>query len=86
MPTSAPRPTTYAAVDGDLAALSHIQRDESKALNGDIHDTFSSARTITLVVLVLALLAGAALAFFIARGIKRGVQPADHPLPQPRRA
>jgi methyl-accepting chemotaxis protein len=63
----------YAGVDGDLAKLSHIQRDQSKALNGDIRETFSSARTITLVVLALALLAGAALAFFTARGIKRDV-------------
>jgi methyl-accepting chemotaxis protein len=68
--TAAP---AYAKVDGDLARLSKIQRSESEKLDGSIADTYGSARTLTILVLLGALLAGAAMAYVVARGIKRGV-------------
>jgi methyl-accepting chemotaxis protein len=63
----------YAAVDGDLAALSRVQETESRRLDDEITSDYTSARTLTLIAIVLALLAGGAIAYFIARGIKRGV-------------
>jgi hypothetical protein len=64
----------YSAVDGDLAALSAVQKTESKSLHEGIVAKYHSSRTITLVALLLALAVGAGIAFLIARGIKSGVQ------------
>src|SRR5262249_382113 len=65
---------TYASVDGDLAGLSKVQQTPSKQLTGDIADKYASSRTMTLAALIVALLLGAGIAFFVARGIKVGVQ------------
>ncbi|NUT56236.1 MAG: methyl-accepting chemotaxis protein [Thermoleophilia bacterium] len=63
----------YGKVDADLAALGRVNQSEAKALNADIAGKYRSSRAVTLVVLLLALVAGAGLAFLVARGIKTGV-------------
>ena len=63
----------YAVVDADLAKRARAEEAEALALDKQITDDFHSARTLTLIALILALLAGTAIATFIARGIKRGV-------------
>jgi methyl-accepting chemotaxis protein len=63
----------YARVDGDLADLSGVNDRVAKQLNREIGSTYSGARTLIVVLVLLAIAIGAALAFVIARGIVGGV-------------
>jgi methyl-accepting chemotaxis protein len=63
----------YAAVDGDLAHLSSVNDREAKRLDDEIASAYVKGRTLTIVVLLIALAVGGGLAFLVASGIKRGV-------------
>jgi methyl-accepting chemotaxis protein len=56
------------------AKLFDLQVREAGAGNTAIKATSSSQRTLTLVLLAVAILSGAAVAFFIARGISNGIK------------
>jgi methyl-accepting chemotaxis protein len=60
-------------VEADLEKLAGTEQAASRALDEEITKDFHTAREETLIALALALLAGIAIATFIARGIKRGV-------------
>jgi methyl-accepting chemotaxis protein len=63
----------HTKVDRDLANLVAVNDGVARRLDEQITSTYRSSRTITLVVLIAAILAGFAIAFLIARGIKKGV-------------
>jgi methyl-accepting chemotaxis protein len=63
----------YAAVDGDLAGLAHVNQEEAQRLGAHITGQYHASRRLTLIALVLALIVGAGIAFLVARGIKTGV-------------
>jgi methyl-accepting chemotaxis protein len=67
---AAPR---YAEVDAALANLVKVNDQVASELNADIAGTYRSSRTLTLVMLLAALLLGAALAWRVANGIVSGV-------------
>jgi methyl-accepting chemotaxis protein len=64
----------YAAVDGDLAHLSNVNDREAKRLSQHITSAYSRGRMLTIAVLLIALAAGGAIAFVVAKGITRGVR------------
>jgi methyl-accepting chemotaxis protein len=64
---------TGVKVMADLETLSTINADEAKRLQGQIGDAFTSGLWITIGFLLAAVMVGMALAFWIARGISRGV-------------
>ncbi|MBA3877463.1 MAG: hypothetical protein C0498_11135, partial [Anaerolinea sp.] len=75
----------YAEVTGEALPAFEGVRDgmtklfESKdalsaSLSEEIASTYESSRTITIVLVVLAILVGLALSFWVARGISRGVK------------
>jgi methyl-accepting chemotaxis protein len=63
----------YLATDTVIGELIAVNDKVAHELNDDIAATYSSSRTITVVVLLLALVLGGALAFVVARTIKQGV-------------
>jgi methyl-accepting chemotaxis protein len=63
----------YAKVDGQLANLVKVNDQVAKGLNGDIAATYRSSRTLTLALLLGALLLGAGIAWRVAGGIVAGV-------------
>jgi methyl-accepting chemotaxis protein len=63
----------YAKVDGDFAGLGDVNDRVAKQLDRDIGSTYSGARTLIIVLVMLAIAIGGSLAFVIARGIVRGV-------------
>jgi methyl-accepting chemotaxis protein len=64
---------TGVKVMADLESLSTINADEALRLEGQIGDAFDSGLWITIGFLLAAVIVGMALAFWIARGISRGV-------------
>ena len=62
------------AVTIDLAALVANNSDLAKTQVGDVNSTAGSSTTITIVLLLVALLAGFGLAYYVARGIVKGVK------------
>jgi methyl-accepting chemotaxis protein len=65
--------TAYAETDGDVTRLIDVNDAVAKQLNEDISNTYSGSRTLTIVLLAIALVIGAAIAFAVSRAIKAGV-------------
>ncbi len=63
----------YAKVDGDLAALSSVNDQVAKQLNGAIGSTDSGARTLIILLVLFAIAVGGTLAFLIVRSVVGGV-------------
>jgi methyl-accepting chemotaxis protein len=63
----------YAETDGGVAKLIGVNDKVAHQLNDDIAETYSSGRTLTIALLLIALAVGAGLAFAVGRAIKTGV-------------
>jgi methyl-accepting chemotaxis protein len=63
----------YAKVDGALAGLSNVNDRVARERNDAITTTYTGARTLIIVALVLALLLGVVSALWVSRGIRRGL-------------
>jgi methyl-accepting chemotaxis protein len=61
------------ALKADLASWTKLNVDGARADERRAGSAYSSARTLTLVLIALAILAGAGIAFVVARAITRGV-------------
>jgi methyl-accepting chemotaxis protein len=61
------------ALKADLAAWEKLNVDGAKADEATAASSYSSARALTLVLIALAILVAAAIAFFVSRVITRGV-------------
>lgn len=64
----------YNKTDATLAKLIRVNDEEAQQLNAGITSTFRQSRTRTLLLLAAAILIGTLTAFFITRGITRGVR------------
>jgi methyl-accepting chemotaxis protein len=64
----------YAALESSLNAWAHENQKIADAEIASSHSTQSTARTLTVILLVLASLAGIVVALLIARGISNGVR------------
>jgi methyl-accepting chemotaxis protein len=60
--------------DGALSQLIQINTDQAKAANEAIAATFESGRTVTLAVMLVAMLVGFGLSFWVGRGIVGGLR------------
>jgi methyl-accepting chemotaxis protein len=70
--------TTTATPQGNkltdsLTAMQSVMVQQSDAVRNQARDTYASSRTLMLVLLVVSLLLGGALAFLLVRSIRRGV-------------
>ena len=63
----------YAKVDGALAGLSNVNDRVARERNDAITTTYTGARTLIIVALMLALLLGVVSALWVSRGIRRGL-------------
>jgi methyl-accepting chemotaxis protein len=63
----------FATMSSSLTTLTTLNTTEAAQASRDIAATYSSSRTTTLAVLVLAILVGAGIALLVSRSIKRRV-------------
>ena len=63
----------YAKVDADLHGLIGVNDTVAKQINADIQHTSSSSRTLTIVLLLAAIVFGTGVVLLVSRGILRGV-------------
>jgi methyl-accepting chemotaxis protein len=64
----------YATADSDLSTLVKVNDAEAKQLNEQIGSAYESSRMLTIVVLLVAMITGFGLAFYVARGIANGAK------------
>jgi methyl-accepting chemotaxis protein len=63
----------YAALDDLISELNTDRTQAAQELHAAVQDTYASGRTRTLIFLLVAILFGLGLSFWIARGVRNGV-------------
>jgi methyl-accepting chemotaxis protein len=71
---NAPALAMYTKVNDTVETLSKINVDEAKILSEQIASTYESSRLLTIIAILLALVVGFGLAFYVARGIANGAK------------
>ncbi|MBA3878008.1 MAG: hypothetical protein C0498_14010, partial [Anaerolinea sp.] len=66
----------FKAAAAAIDSLKEARATDAQTLDDEITATYESSRFLMVVLIVIAALAGFALAFFVARGISRGVRAA----------